>query len=147
MKTKFKINFILLIILLSWLSIMQKADAQPRTGFLVLAPDRGFLGNREVEKLFESFAQYYPATLAFVEREYGGPDRTYEQFLREALDKLREKGLDRVVVISLFLTKLNPVVQDVHNLLPKYQTGIAIEWAEPMVNSYLIAQILYDRVL
>ena len=147
MKPKFKINFILLLILLSWLPVMQVADAQSRTGFLVLAPDRGFLGNREVENLFKSFAQDYPAALAFVEREYGGPDRTYEELLREAFDELREKGLDRVVVISLFLTKLNPVVQDVHSLLPSYQTGIALEWAEPMVNSYLIAQILYDRVL
>ena len=76
MKAKFKTNFFLLFILLSWLP-MQAADAQSQTGFLVLAPDRGFLGNREVENLFESFAQDYPAALAFVEREYGGPDRTY----------------------------------------------------------------------
>ena len=147
MKNKLKINFILLLILMSWLPIAQAADAQPRTGFLVLAPDRGFLGNREVKKLFESFAQDYPAALAFVEREYGGPDRTYEKFLKQSLEGLREQKLDRVVVISLFLTALNPVVQDVHSLLNDYQTSFAIEWAEPMIKSYLTAQILYDRIL
>jgi protoheme ferro-lyase len=147
MKIKFKINYIILLILLSWLPIAQVADAKPKTGFLVLAPDRGFLGNREVKKLFKSFSKDYPAALAFVEREYGGPDRTYEKFLKESLEELREKKLDRVVVISLFLTDLNPVVQDAHKLLRDYQSGFALEWAEPMIKSYLIAQILSDRIL
>ena len=147
MKPKFKKKFIVLLMLLIWFPIAHPADAEIRTGFLVLAPDRGFLGNREVKKLFEFFAKDYPASLAFIEREYGGPDRTYEKFLKESLEELRKKKLDRVVVVSLFLTKLNPVVQDVHSLLDNYQTGFAIEWAEPMVKSYLIAQILYDRIL
>ena len=146
MKPNLKINFVLLLIFLMSLPVAQSAKGQTRTGFLVLAPDRGFLGNREVKKLFESFAQDYPASLAFVEREYGGPDRTYEKFLKESLAELGEKKLDRVVVISLFLTKLNPVVQDVHNLLRDYQTDFDLEWAEPMIKSYLIAQILYDRI-
>ena len=120
MKPKFKKKFIVLLMLLSWFPIAQPADAQLRTGFLVLAPDRGFLGNREVKKLFESFTKDYPASLAFIEREYGGPDRTYEKFLKESLEELRKKNLDRVVVVSLFLTKLNPVVQDVHTLLDNY---------------------------
>ena len=137
----------MLLILLSWLPIAQAAETQSRTGFLVLAPDRGFLGNREVKKMFETFAHDYPAALAFVEREYGGPDRTYEKFLKESLEELRQKKLNRVVVISLFLTKVNPVVQDVQSLLRDYQTGFTLEWAEPMVKSYLIAQILYDRIL
>ena len=52
MKPKFNINLIMLLILLSWLPIAQAAETQSRTGFLVLAPDRGFLGNREVKKSF-----------------------------------------------------------------------------------------------
>ena len=91
MKPNLKINFVLLLIFLMSLPIAHTAEGQTRTGFLVLAPDRGFLGNREVKKLFESFAQDYPASLAFVEREYGGPDRTYEKFLKESFSELREK--------------------------------------------------------
>ena len=62
MKPKFKKKFIVLLMLLSWFPIVQTADAQLRTGFLVLAPDRGFLGNREIKKLFESFTKDYPAS-------------------------------------------------------------------------------------
>ena len=144
---KFKIFFYLLFFLLSLTQITQALERQPRTGFLVVAPDRGFLGNREVKILFESFAKNYRASLAFVEREYGGPDRSYEIFLKDSLDKLGEQNLDRVIVISLFLTQLNPVVQDIHNFLRDYKPSFLLEWAEPMVKSYLIAQILYDRII
>ena len=147
MNHKISIYFFLLSIFLSSTQIAQAFDRQPRTGFLVVAPDRGFLGNREVKILFESFAQNYRASLAFVEREYGGPDRSYEIFLKDSLDKLEEQNLDRVIVISLFLTQLNPVVQDIHNFLRDYKPSFVLEWAEPMVKSYLIAQILYDRII
>ena len=147
MNHKISIYFFLLSIFLSSIQIAQAFDRQPRTGFLVVAPDRGFLGNREVKILFESFAQNYRASLAFVEREYGGPDRSYEIFLKDSLDKLEEQNLDRVIVISLFLTQLNPVVQDIHNFLRDYKPSFVLEWAEPMVKSYLIAQILYDRII
>ena len=147
MNHKISIYFFLLSIFLSSIQIAQAFDRQPRTGFLVVAPDRGFLGNREVKILFESFAQNYRASLAFVEREYGGPDRSYEIFLKDSLNKLEEQNLDRVIVISLFLTQLNPVVQDIHNFLRDYKPSFVLEWAEPMVKSYLIAQILYDRII
>ena len=147
MNHKISIYFFLLSIFLSSTQIAQAFDRQPRTGFLVVAPDRGFLGNREVKILFESFAQNYRASLAFVEREYGGPDRSYEIFLKDSLDMLEEQDLDRVIVISLFLTQLNPVVQDIHNFLRDYKPSFVLEWAEPMVKSYLIAQILYDRII
>ena len=147
MNHKISIYFFLLSIFLSSTQIAQALDRQPRTGFLVVAPDRGFLGNREVKILFESFAQNYRASLAFVEREYGGPDRSYEIFLKDSLDKLEEQNLDRVIVISLFLTQLNPVVQDIHNFLRDYKPSFVLEWAEPMVKSYLIGQILYDRII
>ena len=94
MKPKFLICTFIFLLLFSWSPISLPAAEQLRTGFLVLAPDRGFLGNREVRKLFESFAKDYPAELAFVEREYGGPDRTYEKFLKESLEELRKKKLD-----------------------------------------------------
>ena len=147
MNHKFKIYFFLLVILLSLVKIAQAFDRQPRTGFLVVAPDRGFLGNREVKILFESFRQNYRASLAFVEREYGGPDRSYKKFLKDSLDKLEEQNLDRVIVISLFLTQQNPVIQDIHNFLRDYKPSFAVDWAEPMVKSYLIAQILFDRII
>ena len=40
--------------------------AGEKIGFLILAPDRGFVGNRETQQLFREFAQeYHPAALAF----------------------------------------------------------------------------------
>lgn len=139
--------FILVMFFCVALPAMGAPDMQTRTGFLVLAPDRGFLGNREVEQLYESFARDYPAALAFVGRGYGGPDRSYDQYLERALASLQKQNVQRAVVIPLFLSYRNPVLQGVRDRLPAYQTTLTIEWARPMAGDYLIAQILHDRVM
>lgn len=54
-------------------------------GFMVLAPDRGFLGNEEVRDIFTEFRKYVPnAVLAFATKE-----KTVEN-LRQALATLSE---------------------------------------------------------
>ncbi|MFQ5715827.1 MAG: hypothetical protein ACE5GQ_01860, partial [Nitrospinales bacterium] len=46
-----------------------------KTGFLVLASDRGFLGNQETRALFDRFEKDYPASLAYVGRAYQGVEK------------------------------------------------------------------------
>jgi len=138
--------FIFIAVFFCGPSAVHALDAHTRTGFLVLAPDRGVLGNREVEQLHETFARDYTSALAFVGRGYGGPDRTYDQYLERALHTLKKQGVQKAVVIPLFLSDRNPVVQDVRDRLPAYNTGLTLEWAPPMAGDYLIAQILHDRV-
>ncbi|CAI2719322.1 hypothetical protein [Nitrospina watsonii] len=139
--------FLLGFVLAATVPVGHAAEPQPATGFLILAPDRGHLGNRETEKLFDVFSHDYPAALAYAGRGYGGPDRTYDQYLTEALRSLQQQNVERAVVIPLFLSDRNPVVQAVRAQLPAYKTGLRLEWAKPMTESYLIAQILYDRVV
>ena len=64
------------------------------TGFLVVAPDRGLLGNRETQHLFQEFAQEHaPAAFVFTGRTYQqGIGSEYYSYLADALAVLRRQG-------------------------------------------------------
>lgn len=65
-----------------WIPI---ADAAPaKIGFLVVAPDRGFLGNQEVRSLVDEFKKSYPAALGLVGRDYTGVESEYAAYLTRA---------------------------------------------------------------
>jgi hypothetical protein len=50
------------------------------------------------------------------------------------------------VAIPLFLSKADPVLQKVTQHLPSYAAASGLQWAAPMAESYLIKQVLLDRV-
>lgn len=122
--------------------------APPTTGFLVIAPDRGALGNQDIQGLFEEFkAGYAPASLVFVGRDYKGVHGEHSEYLRRALVDLRQAGAPNVVAISFFLSDADPVLQKVKASLPTYGHPGPISWAEPMSDSYLIGQVVVDRAM
>ena len=77
------------------------------TGFLVLAPDRGFVGNNETSALFKKFNSLYNSSLVFVGRKYDGMDSNYSEYFQKALSKFSENGISEIVVIPLFVS-VNP---------------------------------------
>lgn len=118
-----------------------------RTGFLVVAPDRGFLGNREIQTVFEEFAKSYaPASLAWVGRDDNGVGTAYSSYLTRGVKTLTDAGATEIVAIPLFLSNGDPVLQHVIAHVPAYAATGAIRWAPPMVASYLTGQILLDRI-
>lgn len=84
-----------------------------KTGFLVLAPDRGFVGNEETANLFIKFQKEYPSSLAFVGRNYNGMGSEYSQYIQDALGKLIEKKVANIVVLPLFLSDSDPILKKV----------------------------------
>lgn len=119
--------------------------APAKTGFLVVAPDRGFLGNQEVQVLFDEFKKDYPAALGLVGRDYNGLESEYSVYLRRAVDELKKDGVTEIVAIPLFLSPVDPILRKVTPHLASYASGETIRWAAPMRESYLTSQILLDR--
>jgi sirohydrochlorin ferrochelatase len=116
-------------------------------GFLVIAPDRGFLGNQEIQTVVEEFKKSYsPAALALVGQDYNGVGSEYSGYLSRALGELKQAGAREIVAIPLFLSKADPVLQTVMTHLPSYPGAETLRWAEPLAESYLTGQILLDRV-
>ena len=122
------------------------ASAQSHPGFLVVAPDRGFLGNEETRTLFGEFQLHYAASLAFIGDRYDGTDTAYTSYVKQALGRLRSLNATSVIVIPLFLSDADPQLHAVRDLISTYGNDLDIEWAPAMAGSHLIGQILLDRI-
>jgi sirohydrochlorin ferrochelatase len=124
------------------------ASAGPpsKVGFLVVAPDRGFLGNQEVRSLVDEFKQAYPATLGLVGRDYTGVEGEYAVYLTRAAQELKQDGVTEIVAIPLFLSEADPLLKRVAPKLSLYAGGLPVRWAPAMAHDYLIGQIVLDRV-
>jgi sirohydrochlorin ferrochelatase len=122
------------------------AASSSKVGFLVVAPDRGFLGNQEVRSLVDEFKHTYPAALGLVGRDYTGVDGEYAAYLARAMQELKQAGATEIVAIPLFLSAADPLLTRVMPALPAYASGLPVRWASPMVDDYLIGQVILDRV-
>ena len=125
-------------------SIFQQIS--PKTGFLVLAPDRGFVGNKETLSVFKNFKKEYLAKIVFIGRKYDGLDSNYSEYIQKALSGFDSLSVSKVVIIPLFLSKYNHILKEVRKNLPAYKFKAQIHWNETMSESYLTGQILLDRV-
>ena len=120
----------------------------PKTGFLVIAPDRGALGNQDVRALFEEFkASYVPASLVFVGRDYKGLGSEYFDYISQALVELRHAGAPNVVAIPFFLFDADAILQKVKTSLPAYGHADHIRWAQTMSENDLIGQVIAERAV
>ncbi|MCP9452887.1 MAG: hypothetical protein NNA23_09410 [Nitrospira sp.] len=123
------------------------AEAAPsKVGFLVLAPDRGYLGNKEISSLVDEFKQTYPVALGFVGRDETGVKGDYASYLTRAARSLKEAGVTEIVAIPLFVSESDPLLARIKPLLPVYADELPVRWAPPMARDYLIAQIVLDRI-
>ena len=128
----------------SWMTA--NAAAPSKVGFLVVAPDRGFLGNQEVRSLVDEFKKSYTATLGLAGRDYIGVEGEYAAYLSRAAQELKQAGVTEIVAIPLFLSEADPLFKRVRPLLPAYTGGLPVRWAQAMAHDYLIGQIVLDRV-
>lgn len=134
-------------ILLFALGVQAAAEAAPiKVGFLVIAPDRGYLGNKEISSLVAEFNQTYPAALGFVGRDEAGVEGDYASYLTRAVRTLKEAGVTRIVAIPLFVSESDPLLARVKALLPTYAGELPVRWTSAMSHDHLIGQIVLDRV-
>ena len=102
------------------------AAAPSKIGFLVVAPDRGFLGNQEIRSLVDEFKKSYTASLALVGRDYTGLESEYAAYLTRAAQELKQDGITEIVAIPLFLSEADPLLKRVMPLLPAYTGGLGL---------------------
>lgn len=143
---KHSISVIAAVLMLGTSWMPAGAAAPSKIGFLVVASDRGFLGNQELRSLVDEFKKSYPATLAVVGRDYTGVEGEYAAYLTRAAQELKQSGASEIVAIPLFLSDADPLLTRVKPLVPAYAGGLPVRWAPAMAHDYLIGQIVLDRV-
>jgi sirohydrochlorin ferrochelatase len=111
--------------------------ADPDPGLLVLAPDRGFLGNEKARDVVADVRDHTENVgLAFATSEETTSNLT------EALSTIdTENG---VVVLPLFLSVHHTLYQTARAAMPQVEGGV--QWAAPFGSSYLSEELLFDRV-
>jgi hypothetical protein len=88
-----------------------------KTGFLVLAPDRGFAGNEEIADAFDVFAKGRNASLVFI------TDERSSKYLKSGLDRLVANGARRIGGIPLFISAADPRYQLARTFLTQVGGG------------------------
>ena len=141
------IGFVTFIIFLFSVFPSAFAAQNPKTGFMVIAQDRGVVGNKETEALFREFEKECQASLTFVGRKYDGIGSEYSEYIQEALSKHSSEKISKLVVLPLFLSNSNHILTKVKKNFDAYSKGsFEIEWAPAMSESSLTAQILLDQL-
>lgn len=136
----FSVKRLLAGMIVALISMGAAAQSQ-QTGFLVITPDRGFMGNQEIRDLHENFDAHYTTSLAFIT-----PEQT-DRFLKEGIETLEEEGVEELVVLPLFLSKHHPMYKLASKRLIEGElTNLEVEFAETMSENYLTAEILADRI-
>ena len=108
-------------------------------GYVVVAPDRGFLGNEEVRDAFMEFSQLFRAEVAFL------PWRgDVAKYVREALSRLHDRGALRMVVLPLVVADAHPLLRRLEQSLKGGYANVRI--ADAFGQSYLAEEILIDRL-
>lgn len=110
-----------------------------RIGFLVLAADRGFLGNEEIRDAFELFSNNRSAALAFI------TDERTQQTLTAGLDSLLEQCVKRIIVLPLFISAAESRYQLAHELLVREKDKYPLVFARPYGESYHAVEALASR--
>lgn len=137
LKNSIQILFLAMIIPFFGMNLVAAQD----TGFLVISPDRGFMGNQEVRDLHVAFSENYTTSLAIIT-----PEET-DRFLREGISALEEQGAKELVVLPLFVSDNHPLYKlAVERLSDKGLSELPVEIASTMNNSFLTAEILKDRI-
>ncbi|MEO8991387.1 MAG: cobalamin biosynthesis protein CbiX [Nitrosospira sp.] len=109
------------------------------TGFLVVAADRGFLGNEEIIDEFQLFAKAHNASLIFV------TDERTQKYLHMGVDGLMDKGAARIVVIPLFISAANPRFILARQLLEREKVTVPVSYTRPYGESVFAVEDLVDR--
>ena len=116
-----------------------QAEATSEVGFVVAAPDRGFLGNEEARDAFDDFARGRNAALVFVTDEQTSDD------LQVAVVDMKARGARRVVVLPLFVSGSELRFGLLQSLVVQGTWPVPVTMGRRFGESYLAVELLGDR--
>src|ERR671915_115477 len=110
---------------------------QDPPSFLVIAPDRSFLGNREIKEVFVAFTRATPARLVFISlsEDY---DEAVKAKLQQALTDLRAEGATPAAVLPLVLSEADPHLKKAKVLLDELHEQLAFALAKDPAHQWLV---------
>lgn len=119
--------------------VVAAAPPAEEVGFIVAVPDRGFLGNEELADAFAELARAHVAALVYV------TDERTRGALAAAVTELAARGVERVVVLPLFLTGAEVGFQRLARAVAPGGWRVPVTLGDRFGRSYLAVELLADR--
>ena len=131
-----------LIMLAAWLLTGSQAMAGAATASLVVAPDRGFMGNEETREAFARIAEPNKQ-LVFI------TDEDSRKYLDAAVAALRAEGAQAVTVLPMFVSGHNPNWSLAESWLAGDICGLAIDCttSRSFGDTYLAVDVLDEALM
>lgn len=120
------------------LLLLPALPAWAETGFLVAAPDRGFVGNEETRTAFAELAARHPAELVFITDQRSG------EYFRGAVRALEEEGADDIVLLPFYLSSHHPDMALLRELAAAAASPVRL--GRPFGESHLAVRLLAERL-
>lgn len=136
---------LLFVSLTGSITCMAANDIVSKTSYLVVAPDRGFLGNKTIEERFQEYRRLYPnAQLFFMTR------RMQLVRLKQTIQSLLGSGTQQLNLLPVVLSKQEKSWKEFEKDLKAVQTEIGpklnIQVGSSFGSSYLASELLRDRI-
>ena len=114
--------------------------ADMQTGYLVVAGDRGFVGNEEIIDEFQLFADGRNASLVFV------TDARTEKYMKSGVARLLERGAKRIVMMPLFMSAADERYRLIRRMVERERITVPVIRARLYGESLPAVEDLADRL-
>lgn len=122
------------------------APAAAKLGVLVVAQDRGAVGDQELAAAVADLDPDYPVELLLIGPDAQGIENGYAAYLEAARDALKKRGVDEVLAIPLFVSTDDALLSLFRTRIEAALAPAAVTWAPALGESYLAREILIDRI-
>lgn len=127
-------------------ALVAAPDAMAGLGVLVVAKDRGAVGNGELAAAVADLDPDYPAELLLIGPDGQGVEHGYTAYIGKAERALRVRGVDEIVAIPLFVSPDDRLLHLFRGRIEAAMAPVAVRWTPALGESYLAREILLDRI-
>ncbi|ADE14923.1 conserved hypothetical protein [Nitrosococcus halophilus Nc 4] len=121
-------------------------SASERIGVLVVAMDRGAVGNQELAATVADLDPDYPVKLLLIGPDYQGIENGYAAYMEAARAFLHEHGVGKVIAIPLFVSEADHLLGLFRSQIETAMAPAVLTWTPALGESYLLREILLDRI-
>jgi sirohydrochlorin ferrochelatase len=121
-------------------------QALATTGVLVVAMDRGTVGNQELAAAVKDLDPDFPVELLLIGPDRQGIENGYRTYLEAARDALLARGADEVLAVPLLVSGGDPLLARFRDPIEAAFAPAVLTWTPAFGDSYLAREVLLDRI-
>ncbi|ABA57370.1 hypothetical protein Noc_0857 [Nitrosococcus oceani ATCC 19707] len=122
------------------------AGASEKIGVLVVAQDRGAVGNQELAAATADLDPDYPVRLLLIGADHQGIENGYAAYIKKARSFFHEHGVNKIIAIPLFISEDDYLLGLFHGKIEAAMAPANFTWTPALGESYLLREIVLDRI-